>query len=153
MNEFDYTIKILDNMICMLPGGRRGMGRQETQFLKSVAGGLGLQIDGGVGSGGSGRSYRKGIALAGLFETFPDDEAARAWSEAAMWPDGPACPRCHSAENARPSAHPTMPHWCVRCKRRSGVRVGTVMERSKIGYRKWAMALFLVLTDTGAYPA
>ena len=123
------------------------MGRQETQFNKRVAEGLGIQVDDDTGSGGPGRSYRKGITLAELFKMFPDDEAAREWFEATMWQDGPVCPRCHSGEPAKPSTHLTMPYWCVRCKRHFSVKVGTVMERSKIGYQKWVIALFLVLTN------
>ena len=110
MNEFDYTIKIIDSMIYILLDGRHGMGRQETQFLKRAAGGVGLQADDKIGSGGPGRSYRKGITPAGLPRLFPNDEAARERFEAAVWPDGPARPRCHSVGGVRPSTHPAMPH-------------------------------------------
>ena len=34
--------------------------------------------------GGSGRSFRKGLALAELFQMSPDDEAARKWFESQM---------------------------------------------------------------------
>ena len=36
------------------------MGKHETQFLKKIADGLDIRIDDGLGSGGPGRSYRKG---------------------------------------------------------------------------------------------
>ncbi|MCY3703808.1 MAG: hypothetical protein OXG16_14165 [Rhodospirillales bacterium] len=36
-----------------------------------------------------GKSYREGISLIGLFNTFPDDETAKAWFESRLWPDGP----------------------------------------------------------------
>ncbi|MCE2508629.1 MAG: transposase, partial [Nitrosopumilaceae archaeon] len=103
------------------------MGRQETRFLKRVAEGVGRQVGDGTGSGGPGRSYRKGITLADLFKLFLNDEAAREWFEATVWPDGPACPRCSSVECARPSTHLAMPYWCARCKRHFSVKVGTVM--------------------------
>ena len=41
----------------------------------------------GAGAGdrsGSGRSFRKGLALAELFQMSPDDEAARKWFESQM---------------------------------------------------------------------
>lgn len=41
------------------------------------------------------------------------------------------------------AAHKTMPYRCreKECRKRFSIRVGTVMEESKLGYRIWAMAL------------
>ena len=45
-----------------------------------------------------------------------------------------------------PALHPDMPYYCSPCKRYFSVKTGTVMERSKISYRKWAIATYLVAT-------
>ena len=111
------------------------MGKQEIQFLKMIAYGLGIEIDDGQGSDGPGRSYRKGISMGELFQLFSDDEAARAWFKSVMWPNGPVCPKCGSGDNIRPSTHKSMPYRCAKCRRHFGVKIGTVMERSRLGYR------------------
>ena len=123
------------------------MGKRETQFLMRMAESVGHPAGDDAGSGGPGRSYRNGITLADLLEMFPNDETAREWFEATVWPDGPVCPRCRSGGDVRPSTHLTMPYRCAGCKRHFSVRVGTVMECSKIGYQKWAIAIYLVMTN------
>jgi transposase-like protein len=40
-----------------------------------------------------------------------------------------------------------MPYWCSACRSYFSVKVGTVMESSKIGYRKWAIAFYQILTN------
>ena len=111
-----------------------------------------------------------------LFDMFPDDKAAMEWLEGNVWPDGrivfwhdiqyfsrinPAshgsrniechpiglrrCPRC-GYKYACASKHPSMPYYCSECSKRFSVRIGTVMEQSKISYRNWAIATYLLAT-------
>ena len=96
-----------------------------------------------------GKFYRKGISLTELIDMFPTEETAREWCEAQRWPDGPYCPRCGSFDVQSNAAHPTMSHRCRRCKKLKyfSVRVGTVMEGSKLGYRVWVIAIFLLATN------
>ena len=97
-----------------------------------------------------GKSHRHGISLIALFEMFPDNKTAEAWFEEQRWgnagkPDG--CPRCGSIKvRPVPSGRP-MPYWCSDCRRNFSVRIGTVMERSKIEYQKWAIAIYLWTTS------
>lgn len=45
------------------------------------------------------------------------------------WPDGPACPRCgREAVSAR---------WCKVCRRRFSVKVGTILEGSRLPLHAW----------------
>ena len=37
-----------------------------------------------------------------------------------------------------------MPYRCRDCRRRFSVRSGTVMTDTKLGYRQWALALYLL---------
>ena len=46
---------------------------------------------------------RSTISTFQLFAMFPDEDAARLYLEARIWPDGPVCPECHSgARDYRP---------------------------------------------------
>ena len=97
---------------------------------------------------GPGKAYRKGIGIFELTEMFPDEASARKWFEDNRWPNGQrACPHCGGmATSAVPSEKP-MPYWCPDCRSYFSVKVGTVMESSKIPLRKWVMALYLMTTN------
>ena len=80
------------------------MDKQKEQTAKRIAQGLEAQAG---GRSGPGKSLRKGLTLAELFQMFPDDEAARKWFESQIWPNGPVCPRCNSGEHVvRPRTNP-----------------------------------------------
>ena len=94
-----------------------------------------------------GKSHREGITVMQMADMFPTDEAAREWFEAKMWPNGRVCPHCGSTETIECTGNPPMPYWCPSCKRHFSVRVGSVMERSKLPFRKWVYAIYLHLTS------
>ena len=83
--------------------------------------------------------------MGGLFKTFPDDQAAKGWFESNIWPDGRVCPRCGCGYTCV-AKHPEMPYRCSGCKKYFGVKLGTIMEHSKIIYRNWAVATYLLAT-------
>ena len=93
-----------------------------------------------------GKAYRNGITLMQLADMFPDEEAARKWFEARIWPDGRHCPRCKSTRTCEAS-HAKMPYWCTDCRSYFSVKVGTVMQASKLPLRKWAYAIYLHMTN------
>ena len=95
---------------------------------------------------GPGRAHRKGITIIEFFEMFPSDKAAEAWFEAQRWPEGRTCPDCGS-ERTVVSAHRTMPYRCQDCRSFFSVRKGTVMEGSKLGHQKWAVAIYMMSTS------
>lgn len=96
---------------------------------------------------GPGRAHRKGISIIELFEMFPSDQAAEEWFEAQRWPDGVrCCPDCGSNQTSA-SSHPRMPYRCNSCKTFFSVRKGTVMQGSKLGYREWAIAIYMATTS------
>ena len=94
----------------------------------------------------AGKSFRTGIGIIELLEMFPDEDTARAWFEEIRWPKGRVCAHCGS-ERTREATHSKMPYWCSDCRSYFSVKVGTVMEASKIGYRKWAIAFYQILTN------
>ena len=93
-----------------------------------------------------GQSNRNGISLAELFAMFPDDAAAERWFCEARWPSGVACPHCGSMNVQAGAAH-KMPYRCRDCRQRFSTRTGTTRADSKLGYQKWAIAIYLVTTS------
>lgn len=91
--------------------------------------------------------YRKGISLMDLFDMFPDDDTAEQWFINTRWDTGVTCPRCGSENVKEGAAHKTMPYRCNTCKKRFSVKSGSLMEGSNVGYRKWAIAIYLVVTN------
>jgi transposase-like protein len=80
---------------------------------------------------------------------FTDETEARKWLEARIWPNGPNCPHCGNADQARITAmhgkvHRPGLYQCNECREQFTVTVGTVFERSKIPLTKWLAALFLL---------
>ena len=97
-----------------------------------------------MASNAPGKHFREGLSLVQLTRMFPTDEAAAAWVEKIRWPEGPICPHCGSHRIAHPVTHKTMTHRCKDCRKWFSVRTGTVMQSSKLGYRVWAMATYLL---------
>ena len=84
-----------------------------------------------------------------LFEMFPTDRMAEQWFERWRWGDrGIYCPRCGCVDRWKKSPRgSSMPYWCGACRRRFSVRIGTLLERSHVPYRKWIVAIYLHLTN------
>ena len=94
-----------------------------------------------------GRSEREGLSLPELFAIFPDDATAEKWFEKQRWPNGIACPECGSLRYAVVKNRKPMPYRCKDCRKYFSVRKGMVMQSSKLGYQKWAIAIYLVATS------
>ena len=94
-----------------------------------------------------GRHDREWLSLVEVMRMFPDDDTAEAWIASIRWPDGPCCPHCDSSNVLSGAAHKTMPYRCRACRKRFSVRVGTVLQHSKLGYQTWALAVYLMTTD------
>ena len=85
---------------------------------------------------------------------FQDDNLAREWFEARLWPNGPVCPHCGSfgegvtrlkgEGGAKGKKHRAGCFQCNACREQFTVTVGTVMERSKIGLHIWLKAMYLL---------
>ena len=81
---------------------------------------------------------------------FHDEEAAYAWVEARVWPDGPVCPHC--GENERVSKMKGAStrigaYKCYACRSKFTVKVGTVFESSHVPMHKWLQAMFLICSS------
>ena len=96
---------------------------------------------------GPGRHYRKGITLAEFFDRFPNDAAAEEWFVAVRWPHGLVCPHCDSKKARRVNHKTRSPFHCPECRRYFSVKTGSVMHASNLGYRTWALAVYLLTTN------
>ncbi len=95
----------------------------------------------------AGKQYRKGISLTALFDMFPDDEAAEAWFVKSRWPDGIRCAHCESDNINANVKHRSMPFHCRDCRKHFSVKTNSIMHSSKVGYQKWAIAIYLMTTN------
>ncbi len=96
-----------------------------------------------------GKHYRKGLSFVQVMDLFPDDVAAQEWIESQVWPDGPFCPKCGSVNIQTPIKHRSMTHRCRDCPDRYqfSLKTGTAMQGTKLGYRVWAIAIYLISSN------
>lgn len=94
-----------------------------------------------------GKAHRAGISLVGLFAKFPDDATAEVWFRRIRWPNGVECPTCGSDRIQDGCSHKTMPFRCRGCGKKFSTKTGSVMQSSKLGYRTWALAIYLFNTN------
>jgi transposase-like protein len=81
---------------------------------------------------------------------FADEDAAFAYVEAWLWPDGPVCPHCGTVgEASRSKGKTTRPGlWnCRACRKPFTVRMGTIFESSHVPMREWLQAIYLICSS------
>ena len=96
---------------------------------------------------GPGKSYRKGISLIEIMEMFPDEATAVKWFESILWKNERPCPHCGSVDTRECKNRKPMPYRCRDCRDHFSVRTGTVLHRSHIPLRKWAIGIYLWTTS------
>ena len=84
---------------------------------------------------------------------FHDEEAARAWFEAARWPDGPVCPHCGSLKHYATKKAGRYRCGEKECRKDFTVMTGSVMERSHAKLTQWAMAFYLGASSKKGFSA
>ena len=93
-----------------------------------------------------GKHYRKGLTLVQLVKMFPDDATAEHWFVETRWPDGVNCPCCGSPNVQERETRKPQPYRCRDCRKDFSVKLGTLMEGSKLGFQIWAMVIYLMRT-------
>src|SRR5215467_8076817 len=79
---------------------------------------------------------------------FRDDEAARKFLEAILWPDGPICPHCGVINHAYATKRLGVFRCAEKgCRKDFTVTMKTVMERSHIKLHKWLQAFHLMCSS------
>jgi transposase-like protein len=78
---------------------------------------------------------------------FHNEEAAYAFIEACIWPNGPVCPHCGSTERIGKMGGKSTRiglYKCYRCRKTFTVKIGTIFESSHIPLRLWLQAMALI---------
>jgi transposase-like protein len=78
---------------------------------------------------------------------FHNEEAAFAFVEARVWPEGPVCPHCGGVERIGKmggKSTRTGLYKCYQCRKPFTVRIGTIFESSHVPLRIWLQAMFLI---------
>jgi transposase-like protein len=78
---------------------------------------------------------------------YHDEDAAFAYVEAALWPNGPVCSHCGEAERvSRMGGKATRKglHKCYKCRKQFTVRQGTLFESSHLPLHVWLQAIYLI---------
>jgi transposase-like protein len=81
---------------------------------------------------------------------FHDEEAAYAWVEARVWPDGAVCPRCGRVERTSKMGGKSTrigAYKCYACRKPFTVKIGTVFESSHVPMHIWLQAMFLLCSS------
>src|SRR3954469_18660347 len=78
---------------------------------------------------------------------FSNEDAAFAYVEARLWPNGPVCSHCGETERvSRMAGKATRKglHKCYKCRKQFTVRQGTIFESSHLPLNVWLQAIFLI---------
>ena len=78
---------------------------------------------------------------------YHNEEAAFAFVEAHLWPDGPVCPHCGETERLGELKGKTARaglRKCYACRKQFTVRIGTIFEDSHCPMHLWLQAIFLM---------
>jgi transposase-like protein len=81
---------------------------------------------------------------------FHDEEAAYAWVEARVWPQGPVCPHCGGVDRISKMGGKSTrvgTYKCYQCRKPFTVKVRTVFEASHVPMRFWLQAMFLMASS------
>jgi transposase-like protein len=81
---------------------------------------------------------------------FQDEEAAFAYVEAALWPEGPHCPHCGGVERISKMQGKSTRiglYKCYQCRQPFTVRMGTIFESSHIPLHLWLQAIHLICSS------
>lgn len=81
---------------------------------------------------------------------FHDEEAAYAFVEARVWPEGPVCPHCGCSERIgvlKGKSTRIGVRKCYDCRKPFTVKVGTVFEASNVKLHLWLQAMFLMCSS------
>ena len=81
---------------------------------------------------------------------FHNEEAAYAYVEARIWPNGAVCPHCGGCERIGKMGGASTrigTYKCYQCRKPFTVKVGTIFEASHVAMRHWLQAMFLIASS------
>jgi transposase-like protein len=78
---------------------------------------------------------------------FHDEEAAYAYVEARIWPQGPVCPHCGGVDRIGKMGGKSTrigAYKCYQCRKPFTVKIGTIFESSHVALNIWLQAMYLI---------
>jgi transposase-like protein len=78
---------------------------------------------------------------------FHNEEAAYAYIEARIWPEGPVCPHCGGVERLGKLGGKSTrigTYKCYQCRKPFTVKIGTIFEASHVPLNIWLQAMYLI---------
>src|SRR3954449_7665870 len=81
---------------------------------------------------------------------FHDEEAAYAYVEAMVWPNGRVCPHCGVIDRSgalKGKSTRIGLYKCYACRKPFTVKVGTIFEKSHVPLHIWLQAIFLLCSS------
>lgn len=87
------------------------------------------------------------ISLYAFFKRFDSEEKVTNFYESQRWPTGVRCPYCDKKDrvtvvkNKKPQ-----PYHCGSCRKYFSVKVGTIMESSRIPLKTWLLVTYMMTT-------
>ena len=81
---------------------------------------------------------------------FHNEEAAYAYVEARIWPNGPVCPKCGGVERVGLMGGKSTRiglYKCYQCRSPFNVKIGTIFEASHVPMRLWLQAIYLIASS------
>ena len=78
---------------------------------------------------------------------FHSEEAAYAYVEARIWPEGPVCPHCGGCERISLMGGKSTRlglYKCYQCRKPFTVKIGTIFESSHVALHIWLQAMYLI---------
>jgi transposase-like protein len=80
---------------------------------------------------------------------YHSEEAAYAYVETRLWPDGPVCPHCGNVDGERIGKLGGKTtriglYKCYACRQPFNVKIGSVFEKSHVPMRVWLQAMYLM---------
>jgi transposase-like protein len=79
---------------------------------------------------------------------FHNEEAAYAYIEARIWPEGPVCPHCGGVERIGKMGGKSTrigTYKCYQCRKPFTVKIGTIFEASHVPLNVWLQAMYLIV--------
>lgn len=88
--------------------------------------------------------FQAGLSLPAFFRLFGTEEQCEQALEAARWPQGFRCPRCHgaSAWSRRRGRQPL--RLCAGCGYQCSLTAGTILQNTKLPLTTWFLAMQLI---------
>jgi transposase-like protein len=78
---------------------------------------------------------------------FHHEEAAYAYVEARIWPEGPVCPHCGGVDRIGKMGGKSTrigAYKCYQCRKPFTVKIGTIFEASHVPMNIWLQAMYLI---------